>query len=267
MVDRSTLKNPNGLLPESEKTTELGGERRTWTLRDSPEAGTYTLQAIVDTKEKEKNESLAKEQNTLIDTESSAQIQNPQVTEVDLNEDIGDDTNENEAEAEEEAREEIEEENTRTALNQKQASLAKKESEGEKEKEGLSFGWFMIALIMALLFDGIGFLINFIPVIGQAVASLIITPLGLTFIWLMHVFSGVPFDMKAKSRLAVTGIIEFIPIIQVVPALTACVLLSKAMPMLEKRALDVANKLGGEQAEKLMQNQISHPNSAIMNIK
>ncbi len=263
MVDRSTLKNPNGLLPESEKTTELGGERRTWTLRDSPEAGTYTLQAIVDTKEKEKNESLAKEQNTLINTEGSSQIQNPQVTEVDLNEDIGDDTNENEVEAEEE----IEQENTRIILNRKQASLAKKESEGEKEKEGLSFGWFIIALIMALLFDIIGLLVNLIPVIGQATASLIITPLGLMFIWLMHIFSGVQLETKAKSRLILTGVIEFIPIIQVIPALTACVLLSKVMPMLEKRALDAANKLGGEKAEKLMQNKIAHPNSAIMNTK
>ncbi len=255
MVDNATLKNPNGLLPELEKTTELSGEKRTWTGNSGPKEGTYTLQAIVDARMKENSKPLVEGQDVLVGTTKSVQQQNSQSDKIDEDEDVDNDIYNSGAE-------EADEENTRMALNQKQLSLAKKESAEKKEKEGLSFGWFMIALIIALLFDGIGF----IPGIGQ-IAAPIITPIGLMIIWLMHVFSGVPFDTKAKSRVAMTGIIEFIPILQVIPALTACVLLSKAMPMLEKRALSVANKLGGEQAGKLMQNKIAHPNSAIMNTK
>jgi cation transport ATPase len=265
MVDRATLKNPNGLLPESEKTTQSSsGDKRTWTANNTPEEGTYTLQAIVDAsdaKKKVEEESLATEQGISVEAIGSGQGQSLQETQTDTDEDL---SNEEDAA---EAEEDDQEENIRAAIKKRQASIQQKEASEKKEKQGLSIGWFMIALIMALLFDATGFLINFIPFIGQAIASLIVTPLGLMIIWLMHVFSGVPLNTKTKSTLALTGIIEFIPIVQMLPALTACVLISKAIPLLEKRALDVAKKIGGDQAGELVQKQISHPNSAIMNSK
>lgn len=268
MVDNATLKNPNGILPDRERTTELAGEKRTWTIQDSPEAGTYTLQAIVEAREKENQQTQL--QNNPLDIEGAVQVYTPQNTEGNETEDdISEDT---EADVQEQAIEEEEEQEeqaaaSRTSLIKKQAQLAKKE-EGERvEKASLSFGWFLLALIFALFFDIMGFLINFIPFLGQIIASLIITPIGLALIWLMHTISGVKFNGRAKAQLALTGIIEFIPVIQVIPALTACVLLAKAFPMIENKVVDIADKIGGEQVSEVAQKQLIHPNSAIMNDK
>lgn len=266
MVDNATLKNPNGILPDREKTTELAGEKRTWTMRDSPEAGTYTLQAIVEAREKENQQ--AQLQNNPLDIEGAVQVYTPQNTEEN---ETGDITSEDtETDTQEQDMEEEQEEQaiaSRASLIKKQAQFAKKE-EGERvEKASLSFGWFLLALIFALFFDIMGFLINFIPFLGQIITSLIITPIGLALIWLMHVVSGVKFNSRAKTQLALTGIIEFIPVIQVIPALTTCVLLAKAFPMIENKVVDIADKVGGEQVSEVAQKQLSHPNSAIMNEK
>lgn len=228
MVDNATLKNPNSLLPKPETTTELSGEKRTWTPQDEPEAGTQTLQAIVDARDKEKNDSLAKEQGEFSDPDRSTGIKNKNELQSDRP-----DTNEIESEgAVDNSEENEEEEDTRMALNQKQMAFAAKNT-AQKKHNTLNFGWFILALILALLFDGAGALINLIPYVGQGITTLIITPIGLLSIWLIDIYNGVPFDGRAKKRLLATGIVEFIPVIQVIPALTACVLLAKFIPMLD----------------------------------
>ncbi len=270
MVDNATLKNPNGILPDREKTTELDGERRTWTLRDSPEAGTYTLQAIVETREKELQE--AQIENQPVDVKSAVQVYTPQTiseneSDETISEELDLDAEEQEIKEEEEEKKEEQVIETRATLIKKQVELAKKERVEKEKRASLSFGWFLVTLIFALFFDILGFLINFIPILGQLITSIIITPLCLGFIWLMHIINGVQFNSRAKAQLALTGIIEFIPVIQIIPALTAYVLLVKSFPLVENKVVDAVDVTGGKQISEVGQKQLSHPNSAIMNEK
>jgi len=123
----------------------------------------------------------------------------------------------------------------------RQKSLAEEEAGVSPEKNGLEAGWFYFALLIAILFDIIGILLVFSGV-GPFIASILVTGPGMLIIWGIHFLNGVKVTRKIKSRFAKTAVTEFIPYINALPALTTCVLLSKATPMIN----NVIDKTAGE---------------------
>jgi hypothetical protein len=95
------------------------------------------------------------------------------------------------------------------------------EEQQEKEKPLLSVKDFILMLVVALFFDGVLALIQLIVVVGSVAASVFnVVPVMLFFIWFL--LKGISFAKK-KNSLSFFGatLIEFIPVVNALPAWTA----------------------------------------------
>lgn len=214
------------LLPKEDIQSTLGNDTRSWTTYGNPAEGTYTLQAIVDADKERKNRDQVEDNKTSIDSLEDGGIKKVFKTTDEPGEAVS------------------QEENTEPdRKNLKKIQEGFKATEPQ-EKPTLNFGWFIVTLLIALVLDTLDILVNLIPIIGQ-IASLILTMIGMFCIWMMHVFGGGKFDASAKKRLVYTAVVELIPIINMIPALTLCVLLSKYQPLAEKLIGGTVKKFWG----------------------
>jgi hypothetical protein len=92
---------------------------------------------------------------------------------------------------------------------------------GDSEKISTATTYLMIGT--ALVFDAFSFVINFIPVAGQAIAFFS-DPIGYLIFFLWFMIKGV--KLMTKKRVAAMGgglVISFIPILDALPEMTAAV--------------------------------------------
>lgn len=118
-------------------------------------------------------------------------------------------------------------------FHQENVSAPKSRKQDNGNNNGLSTTWFFISLIISLIFDSLGALINLFPVVGGIISSIIFMPAGLGALWYIHKINGVIFTKKVQSRFVFTLIIESIPVLNILPALTMLVFLNKMSPMIE----------------------------------
>lgn len=123
---------------------------------------------------------------------------------------------------------------------QSKFSQAKRLMSLKNSAKTLGTGWFIGALILAGIGDGIGALLA-LTVIGSALNTILIGPLFMFFIVVIHFINGVPITKKTGSTMMIALLIELIPEINALPALIATVLLSKIIPILESKAKEAAN--------------------------
>jgi hypothetical protein len=92
------------------------------------------------------------------------------------------------------------------------------------EKEGkLSTGISALLIGVAITFDFAQFLIGFIPVLGQIIGWFISATAGFTF-WLWFRLLGISFSRKKRGvTLAVGGVVEMIPFLNMLPVWTSAV--------------------------------------------
>lgn len=96
----------------------------------------------------------------------------------------------------------------------------------------------------ALLFDTLQFIIEFVPVVGQIISMLITGIAWATFL-LWFKIKGVKFTRVRKLAFATGGILEFLPVGNMLPLWTISVLITVGKKQLEKVAGVVP---GGKQA-------------------
>lgn len=72
----------------------------------------------------------------------------------------------------------------------------------------------------ALVFDGVQFIVSFIPIVGQILSILINIFAQMTFALWFYTRGISYFEAKRGVRVILTAATELIPIIQVLPALT-----------------------------------------------
>ena len=105
-------------------------------------------------------------------------------------------------------------------------------SEPAKEPE-LSFGTSFLMVGTAILFDTFQFLIELIPVVGQILSMLVTMVAWCTFA-LWAIMSGVKFSKTKKLAFGVGGLIEFIPIISMLPTWTLSVMILVSKNKIDK---------------------------------
>ena len=116
----------------------------------------------------------------------------------------------------------------------RQAGVPTSPQQGNDDSKGLSMTWFFVALLFSLTIDAASAIINVIaPAIGGVVSSAILTPTGLGILWYIHKIDGVEFSKNIRTRFIGTTIIELIPVINTLPALTALVILNKISPVIK----------------------------------
>ncbi len=140
------------------------------------------------------------------------------------------------------------------AKSDKQKGFSDKEKKLDAEKNPtkntLDWGWFSVALLLAVTCDLLCFVISFIVGPGQLIASFVIMPIGIGSIWLIHFMGGIKFDRKILARFGGTAFVEFIPFFNMLPFMTGLVIVNKVMPKLEEAANKTAHTVGGEEGEK-----------------
>jgi hypothetical protein len=94
------------------------------------------------------------------------------------------------------------------------------------EEKHIGFVTFILQFVTALLFDGFQALVQFIPLGGQLISSAVITPAAFTTFYIWFKLKGMNF-MRPSRILTMGGsaIIEFIPVLNVLPAWSLAVVL------------------------------------------
>lgn len=93
---------------------------------------------------------------------------------------------------------------------------------------------FFISLTVAILGDIAGIALEIIPGVGGFIASITVTPIASFFIYVINKSAGHNFSSKTKMIMGACLIIEFIPILNALPALTAAVVTSKIAEVSEQ---------------------------------
>lgn len=86
----------------------------------------------------------------------------------------------------------------------------------------------MITLGIAIMGDAGAFVINFLlPGLGGIMASLTITPIAVALIWIINYLGGVKTSRKMKAILLLCVGLEFLPVLNALPALIFGVVMTK----------------------------------------
>ncbi len=93
---------------------------------------------------------------------------------------------------------------------------------------------FFISITVAILGDIAGIALEIIPGVGGFIASITVTPIASFFIYVLNKSAGHNFSPKTKMIMGACLIIEFIPILNALPALTAAVIMSKVAEVSEQ---------------------------------
>lgn len=108
----------------------------------------------------------------------------------------------------------------------------------------LGLAWFFVALLFAAVFDGISFVINFLPFVGGVISGVIVMPIGLAVLAYIHKLGGVSFDKKIRANFLIGAVVEAIPFLNALPGMIAIVVLCKLTPLAIKQLNN--NKVLGE---------------------
>lgn len=93
---------------------------------------------------------------------------------------------------------------------------------------------FFISLTVAIIGDIAGIALEIIPGVGGFIASITVTPIASFIIYTLNKSSGHNFSSKTKMIMGACLIIEFIPIMNALPALTTAVVMSKVAEVSEQ---------------------------------
>ncbi len=93
---------------------------------------------------------------------------------------------------------------------------------------------FFISLTVAIIGDIAGIALEIIPGVGGFIASITVTPIASFFIYVLNKSAGHNFSPRTKMIMGACLIIEFIPILNALPALTAAVTMSKVAEVSEQ---------------------------------
>ncbi len=101
--------------------------------------------------------------------------------------------------------------------------------ENSTHSSKITKGNFVLLMLIACFFDALSFVLNFLPVIGGVVAMLFSTIPGNGILWIMYGRLGI--DMKSSrvaKRFWGTALVEFLPVVNALPAMVANVMLVTA---------------------------------------
>lgn len=99
----------------------------------------------------------------------------------------------------------------------------------------ISNGDFVMLMLVACFFDALSFVLNLLPVIGGVVAMILSTIPGNGILWIMYSRLGINMkSSRVSKRFWGSAIIEFIPVVNALPAMIANVMLVTASEKLPK---------------------------------
>lgn len=127
---------------------------------------------------------------------------------------------------------------TRNAARQniqaKKLAQLENEEGGSGDSTKLGFSAFLFAITIAISIDVVGFFMQFLPGIGGFIVSFGITPLGAGALMTLYNVNGVPLNKNMIKNLIMCGVVEFIPVVNGLPAFTALVVLNQQIGIVQK---------------------------------